>query len=131
MTHARHPAEHMKTWPFNWRITTFAPWPFAVYTVFHLLFYLGLLAPGLIEKRVFDIITGAARSGLGLWALIVLYVSIELARLAASFGSVWGAVTFRYVVGALLRRNLLASILRRPGAVALPVSSGEASPVLM
>ena len=33
---------------------------------------------------------------------------------------------FWSTVGALLRKNLLASILRRPGAVPLPISAGEA-----
>lgn len=63
---------------------------------------------------------------LGLWSLIALYVSFELARFSASFGEIWGDVTFRYSVGALLQRNIVASILRKPGAVAPPVSSGEA-----
>jgi ATP-binding cassette subfamily B protein len=43
-----------------------------------------------------------------------------------SFGSEWYGWTFRLVTGALLRSNVMASILRRPGDKPLPVSPGEA-----
>src|SRR5205823_7034833 len=58
--------------------------------------------------------------------LIALIVSVELARIAAMLGSAIGYANFWAIVGALLRKNLLASVLRRPGAVPLPMSTGEA-----
>jgi ATP-binding cassette subfamily B protein len=72
------------------------------------------------------VITRAAPAALGLWSLIALYISVELVRQVASFGDIWGDVTFRYTTGALLRFNLFASTLRRPGAVSLLVSVGDA-----
>ena len=59
--------------------------------------------------------------------LIALYVAVELGRLAVSFGDIWGGVTFRLGAGGLLRRNILASILRRRGDQALPVFVPPAS----
>jgi ATP-binding cassette subfamily B protein len=91
-----------------------------------MLFFVLQVIPGLIEKSIFDSITGAAPATLSIWGLIALYASVELGRQATSFGEIWGDVTFRYTTGALLRRNLFASILRRPGAQALPISSGDA-----
>jgi ATP-binding cassette subfamily B protein len=116
----------LPTWPFNWAIITYRPWPYAIHCIFHILFLTAPVALGLIEKAVFDSITGAAAVKLGLWGLIALYLSTGLARLATSFADIWGGVTYRYVIGALLRGNLLASQLRRPGAMIMPVSSGEA-----
>ncbi len=116
----------LKTWPFNWQIIRYRPWPYAVYCFFRVSFFMIQVVPGLIEKGVFDTITGAAPAAVGLWGLIALYISVELVRQATSFGEIWGDVTFRYTVGALLRFNLFASILRRPGATTLPVSSGDA-----
>lgn len=116
----------LKTWPFNWRLIRYAPWPYAVYSACTL-FHLGArVLPGLIEKAVFDTITGAQAAAFGLWTLIALYITVEVARHMSSFGMVWGDITFRYITGALLRRNLFASLLRRPGALPLPVSAGEA-----
>jgi ATP-binding cassette subfamily B protein len=120
------PARTLATWPLNWALIRYQPWPYFVHCLFHILFTAAPVALGLIEKAVFDQLTGAAPVALGLWALVALYISVGLAQLASSFGSVWGDVTFRYRVGGLVRHNLLASLLRRPGALPLPVSAGEA-----
>ena len=118
--------DHMATWPFNWRIIQYCPWPYILYTVSILVFSVGRIIPGLLEKAIFDSLLGATPVTFGLWWLIALYVSFELARLATSFGDVWGGTTFFYMLGALLRSNIIASVLRRPGALTLPVSSGDA-----
>ena len=116
----------IKTWPFNRRLMAYRPWPFAIYALFHMLFFIVQIAPGLIEKAVFDRLTGAGPVALGPWALVALYASVELARLSTTFGTIWGDVTFQYVVAGLLRRNILAATLRRPGAGPAPVSPGDA-----
>jgi len=118
--------QHMRTWPFNVRLMRYAPGSFAVYAISTFLFLIGQVAPGIVIKAVFDHMSGRDAAGYGIPALIALFVAIEAARFAASFGQVWGDVTFRLTTGALLRRNILAAILRRPGAVPLPVSSGAA-----
>ena len=120
-------AQHkLRTWPFNWRLIRYAPWPFAVYSFCTIVQLGGRVLPGLIEKAVFDTITGAQAATFGVWSLIVIYITAEVTRHISSFGMVWGDITFRYITGALLRRNLFASLLRRPGALPLPVSAGEA-----
>jgi ATP-binding cassette subfamily B protein len=123
-----HPADERRfaTWPFNWALIRHSPGIYAVHCVFHILFLAAPVALGLIEKSVFDTITGAAPARIGVWALVALYVSVGIARLAVSFADIWGGVTFLYTVGAMLRQNMLASLLRRPGALPLPVTSGEA-----
>src|SRR5512137_437546 len=117
-------ASSIPTWTFNWHIIRYRPWAFAMFCVCHILVQTSRVLPGLIEKSIFDTITGAAPATLGLWALVALYVSVELARLGASFGDIWADVTFRYITGGLLRRNMFAAILRRTSEKTLPVSSG-------
>ena len=126
MTDTTIPARTIKTWPLNWALIRYQPRPFVVHSVFLILFTIAPVGLGLVEQAVFDTITGSAPAALGVWALVALYISIGLAQLAFSFGSVWGDVTFRYGVGGLLRHNMFASLLRRPGALPPPVSSGEA-----
>src|SRR5215212_9342800 len=120
------PARTLKTWPLNWALIRYRPWPFVVHSVLLILFMLAPVGLGLVAQAVFDTITGDAPATLGVWALVALYISIGLAQLAISFGSVWGDVTFRLGVEGLLRHNLFASLLRRPGALLPPISSGEA-----
>lgn len=118
--------QHMATWTFNVRLMRHAPRPFALYATCNILFYVGQLVPGFIVQAIFDRLTRPASAGLSIPALIALLASIEVARFTTSFGQVWADVTFRLTTGALLRRNILAAILRRPGAVALPVAPGAA-----
>lgn len=116
----------MNTWWFVWRLIRYAPGLFLVQSILQIFFLVVRVVPGLIEKAIFDSITGAAPATLSVAALIALYVSIGLARMVAAYGETWAGRTFRYRVGALLRHNLLATHLRRPGALAPPVSPGEA-----
>jgi ATP-binding cassette subfamily B protein len=126
MSAARVARPKLGTPYFNWRMIRYSPWLFAVHSVFAVLYFVFQILPGLIEKSVFDTITGVSPAAMNLWALIGLYVGVELARLATAVGSDWYGWTFRLVVAALLRRNLFASILRRSGERALRMSAGEA-----
>jgi ATP-binding cassette, subfamily B, bacterial len=116
----------MNTWRFNARVISQQPWPFIVYAVCHIIILAGRIVPGLIEKSIFDTLTGSAAAGLSVVALLGLYISAELARVAATIGDVWGSATFWQMVGGLLRTNMIASVLRKPGAQGIPMSSGEA-----
>jgi ATP-binding cassette subfamily B protein len=116
----------------NIRLIRYASLDFILHSVFILLFFGLQVVPGLIVKQVFDTIGGAPASGTPpageayLWGLIGLYLLAELVRMFSSLGGEWYGWTFRLAVGALLQRNLFASILRRPGDLPLPVSTGEA-----
>ncbi len=116
----------MPTWPFMWRLMAHVRRPFAAHAALQIFFLGSRVLPGLVEKAVFDKITGAAAVRLDLWALIALYASIGLARTVATYAETWFGWTFRYTAAALLRRNLFAAHLRRPGAAPQPVAPGEA-----
>ncbi len=121
-----HRDTRLSTPALNWGIITYRPWAFALHSLCHILVLLSPVLPGLIEKQLFDTITGAVPATFDPWTLVALYVSVEVARLALSFVDIWADVTFRYLTGALLRRNMFASILRRTSDLGLPVSPGEA-----
>ena len=72
------PARKISTAYYNWRLIRYAPWPLLLLIAGDLLFYGSRVVPGLIEKAAFDKLTGAAPVQLDIWALIVLYVSVEL-----------------------------------------------------
>ena len=118
--------EHMATGPFNVRLMRYAPGLYAVYALSIFLFPTGQVIPGIVIKAIFDRLMGHEAAGFGIPALIALFVAIETARFAISFSEVWSYGTFFLTTGALLRRNILAAIMRRPGAVPMPVPSGAA-----
>ncbi|MBI1800862.1 MAG: ABC transporter ATP-binding protein [Chloroflexi bacterium] len=109
----------LETWPLNLRLIRYCAGPFAIHCAF-VLFVFGLqVAPGLIEKAVFDTLSGNAPAAPGVWGLIALLVATEVARLGGTVALEAYGWTFRGTVNALMRRNLLASILRRPADRAL------------
>ena len=124
--HDRQAGQRLKTWPLNWQLIRYSPVSFAILFVFAVLFIGGRVVPGLVEKAIFDTVTRQAPARFSVSTLIALYVSFALARLVLIFGYTWAGTYFRMSIQALLRHNIVASILRRPGATTLPVSSGEA-----
>jgi ATP-binding cassette, subfamily B, bacterial len=111
---------------FNRALMRYGSRPFSVHAALQI-FYLGSrVLPGLIEKAVFDTMTGSAQVTVSLWALIAAYVAVGLARVVASYAETFAGWSFRYTVGALIRRNLFAALLRRPGALSHPIAPGEA-----
>ncbi len=116
----------LKTWPAVWGLIRYQPVVFALHTFFTLLLFAAQVLPGLLEKFIFDTLTERAPVTIGVWALVALVVAVEVARIGVALGSEWYVWTFRYVVGALMRRNVFVSILRRPADNSLPVSPGEA-----
>jgi ATP-binding cassette subfamily B protein len=113
-------------WTVLWQLVRRRPWVYLATLACWNVFLVGRLVPGLFERAFFDSLTGQARAVLSPWTLIALVVSLELARLVSMIGAGWAEVTFQFSSGASLRADLVRKLLRRPAAVALPVTSGEA-----
>ena len=114
------------TWKATWKLTRKGLWPFLLYTVLWWFFLTSPAATGLIERAFFNDLAGAAPARIGLWGLLALLACLHVARMLAFFAKTYGEETFRYVAQALLRKNIVANVLRRPGAQALSVSPGDA-----
>jgi ATP-binding cassette subfamily B protein len=116
----------MKTWWYYWRLMRYVPWIYAINLAAIIVVFLLEMAPGLIAREFFNRLSGAAHIGLGLWELVALLIASAVARIMFLLLLPATNTTFVFTAGALLRKNMLARILRRPGARALPASSGEA-----
>lgn len=114
------------TLTFNAHLVHFQPGYFLIHFLFTVIVYGLDFLPGLILKWVFDSISGMRPVGFDLWLLVVFFIGISIAKTTAAIGQEWYGWTFRSAVGSLLRRNVFASILSRPGNQPLPVSPGEA-----
>jgi ATP-binding cassette subfamily B protein len=85
------------------------------------------LVPGVVLQAYFDAVSGNERPGLGVWTAVALTLVVPLVRTVTKASAVLTDAVLRFVVTALVRRNLLAGIFRRPGAQAIGVAAGEAS----
>ena len=116
----------MNVWQAVWQLVRFAPWLFVANALIWIVEDFFYLAPGLVLRQVFDTLTDHAQFNVGFWALLAFIPALSgLQTLLVVGGTATGA-TFHGTVGALLRKNLFARILRRPGGRALPGSPGEA-----
>jgi ATP-binding cassette, subfamily B, bacterial len=109
----------MNVWDLSWRLVRRQPPLYFFFTVCWLIFLVGRLVPGLFEQAIFNHLSSAHPAGLNIWTLIALMVSFELARLTAYLGSAFSEITVQYASNAFIQRNMLAAVLRRPGAAAL------------
>ncbi len=89
-------------------------------------FYLFPLVPGLIVQQIFNNLTDNTPVTFGIWGLLALLVGVTITRIITLFVSVGAEVTLGQTSSAVLRQNIFIRILQRPGANALPSSSGEA-----
>lgn len=81
---------------------------------------------GFVVQRFFDTLTGDAPAAFTPTALVGMVVAIGVARTVVVFIDVALNNRWMFTIRALLRRNLFEHILDRPGAAALPESTGEA-----
>ena len=114
-----------------WRVildmVRFRPWLWFVDLLcVALIRFIWQIAPALIMKAFFDMLTGAAQLTFGIWTIVAFFAAAWIGRLAASYGFYYADVPIFADIPTLLRKNLLRHILRRPGAAPLPDSPGEA-----
>ena len=104
----------------------FRPWLYAANALAWIVIMLTELGAGYMAKVFFDTITGQAAAGFTLWTVLALVVAAGLVRMVSILVGALIDIRHRFSVEVLLRRNLLAAILAKPGARALPGAVGEA-----
>jgi len=117
----------LPAWRVIWEMMRFRPWLWFIDLLsVALIRFVWQIAPALIIKAFFDMLTGAAQLTFGIWAIVAFAFSTWVGRLIASYGFYYADVPIFADIPTLLRKNLLRHILRRPGAAPLPDSAGEA-----
>jgi len=114
------------TWQATWKLIRKGLWPFLLYAVLWWFYLASAVTNGLVERAFFDDLTGVTPAKIGVWGLLAVLAGVHSARMVAFFAKTYGEETFRFVAQALLRKNIVANVLRRPGAQVLPLPSGDA-----
>ena len=119
-------SQSLGTGRFLWHMVTFRPWIYVADNVLWTAVYCARLLPGLVAQQAFDTLQrGTANPPTIAW-IAAAFVGTGIAGAVASTAGMTMDVFFRFSVSAVLQRNMLAEILRRPGARALDRSPGEA-----
>ena len=117
----------MSTWRYLWRLVRYAPGVYLAFVVLESLHVMVEMAPGLLAREFFNILSGPTPATRGVWWLIVLVCVSSIAHACCWMSASLFAVTFRFTTGALLRKNVLERVFELPGARSLPESPGEAT----
>jgi ATP-binding cassette subfamily B protein len=119
------------SWWYVARLILFRPGLYVLSALGIISFYLWPLVPGLFIRQIFDQLSNRAQlasdARATIWALAGVLIGVTFARLVTALAYP-GEKAAMLVADALMRHNLLRSILGRPGANALPPGSspGEA-----
>ena len=114
------------TWKATSEMVRYSPRHFSAQAALYVFGLCSRVLPGLALKAVFDRLTGSSGARLGIWSLFALFVAANLSRIVSDYSRVYSEETFRSDLWGLLRRNILRNVLRRPGALAQPTSTGDA-----
>ncbi|WP_178023967.1 ABC transporter ATP-binding protein [uncultured Paenibacillus sp.] len=116
----------MNTRHFFWRLLLYRPAYYFANLLSWAVIHMVPLLPGLITKAFFDDLEGNANSPYGVEGLMALFIGVALARIMLIAVGCWTDGGYRFRISMLLRRNMLAHVLKEPGAKAIPCSPGEA-----
>ncbi len=117
----------LPAWKVVWATISFSPGYWIVNLLSMILLMIGFNIPGLAMREFFNLLTQSAQADFSLLTLMTFLLLGEVLRLGTIFGLLVTNVPFWIKSMAMLRRNLLKHILKRPGAQALPDSPGEAT----
>ncbi len=117
----------MSAWRTLLRIAWALKWPLLA-ELLAVIFWMVVLenAVGLIQREIFDQLTGEASVTFGIWELCAILVAIGAFTFALFLGGVVLHDYSYFNVAAMLQRNAFSYLMDLPGHRSLPSSTGEA-----
>lgn len=116
----------MKTRQVLWKLIRYRPWLYAADIAAWIVILLLELGVGYVAKLFFDSLAGASPAGLTMWSILALVLGVGMARVISILIGALFDIRHRFSMETLMRRNLLAGVLARPGADATSGPTGEA-----
>ena len=117
----------MKTWWFLWRLVLFRKWTITLQVGTAILSLVVIVhAAALVQREIFDSLTGDASGSLGVWTLCAVLASLALGYSVAYIGDEILYRFNRFTLASLMQRNTFNHVLELKGDRSLPASPGEA-----
>ncbi len=115
----------MKTSTYFWRAILLWHGRYWALIALYVFEYCLFMVPALIAREILNTLSGNAPARLSIAMLLVLLSVAELAKMASFFAILAVETTHNNLVYSVVRGNLFARILQRPGARAVPGPVGE------
>ncbi len=114
------------TWRFLIAMIRYRPWLYLSVTLIAVVFCAFPVVIGKILQHFFNALAEPEPSHRDLMRLLAISIGFGVGTIVMRTAVMPLGVGYYFCISALLRKNLLASIQKRPGARALPDSAGEA-----
>ncbi|MEI6440875.1 MAG: ABC transporter ATP-binding protein [Alphaproteobacteria bacterium] len=108
------------------RIASARPLLFTVSMALFAAFYALPLLSGIVQRAVFDTLSGHAHAGLNVWTLVGLWFAAQILPLVFSYFTPWAFVTFTSASRLMIRTNMMGWIMFARGSRPSPGTPGEA-----
>jgi len=117
----------LSTWQYWWGLIKANPGVYGAttflrITIFGVMFQL----TGLVQREFFNALTGEALLGWQPWVWAGFFVLVAIFRSGMIMSDMYFYFRWTFSSGAVMRKNMFQHVLKRPGASALPGSTGEA-----
>ena len=117
----------LSTWRYWWGLIGCHPGLYMATTLLRIVIFAFVFqAIGLTTRFFFDSLSGDAPLGWGPTAWAALLVVVAIVRNSLILADMFVFFSWTFSSGAVMRKNMFERILNRPGARALPGSTGEA-----
>ena len=119
-------AKKTAIFPLFWKMMTYKSGLYTLNCILWSCIHVEPLLLGLLFKQFFNILRPGENFTINLFNIITLTFVYTIGRM---INIRWGAMVdnkHRFIMSALLRRNMFESILKKPGASSIPCSQGEA-----
>ena len=118
--------QSLGTGRFLWRMTHYRPWLYWADNFLWTFIYCARLLPGLVAQQAFDSLQRGTADPPAIAWIAAAFIGTGIVAAVGETAGLTFDVFFRFSVSAVLQRNMLAEVLRRPGARALDRAPGEA-----
>lgn len=108
------------------RIASARPWLFSVSMALYAAFYALPLLSGIVQRDIFDNLSGHAQAGFNVWTLVGFWFAAQLSPLFISYFTPWAFVTFTSASRLMIRSNMMGWVMFARGPRVSPGTSGEA-----
>ena len=117
----------LSTWRYWWELIRCHPGIYIATSILRIvIFAVGFQAWGLVTRWFFDSLTGTAPLQWGPTAWAVVLIVTSLARSSLILVDMYVFFAWEFSSSVVMRKNMFERILDRPGARALPGSTGDA-----
>ena len=117
----------MRTWQYLWALFRINKWMLLL-DLSNIILGMVVLehVVGLVQREIFNNLTGDAQVSLGVWELCAILIAVAAVSFATFIGGVVLHFSNQFTIAALLRRNPFEYVMGLPGHRSLPESAGEA-----